>query len=84
MAEGIPLVELVFPGELRVAPNGEITVGDVNVTEYLRDALGGKPRLHGRLFIKFVAEPLTNTVASSTMGGKYQEPAELGAPNAVK
>lgn len=78
MAEGIPLVALEFPGEIRFTSNGEITVGDVNVSEFLRDALGGSPRLHGRLIIKFLAEPLTNTVVSSTMAGKYQEPAETG------
>jgi hypothetical protein len=76
MAEGIPLVALEFPGELRFAGD-VLTVGDVNVTAFLRDALGKYPRIHGRLFVRFVAEPLTNTVASSTMGGAYQEPAEL-------
>lgn len=77
-ADGIPLVRLSFPGEIRFTANGESTVGDVNVSDYLRDALGGSPRLHGRLLVEFYAEPLTNTVASSTMAGKYQEPAEPG------
>ena len=84
MAEGIPLVELNFPGEIRIGDNNVITVGDANVTELLRDALGHSPRLHGRLLVRFVADPITLTVASSTFGGRYQEPAELGAPNAVK
>ena len=84
MAEGIPLVELAFPGEIRIGNNNVITVGDANITELLRDALGHSPRLHGTLFVRFVAEPITLTVASSTFGGRYQEPAELGAPNAVK
>jgi hypothetical protein len=76
MSEGIPLVRLVFPGEIRFTENNEITVGDVNVSQFLRDALGRFPRIHGELEISFVARPLTNTVASSTMGGAYQEPAE--------
>ena len=76
MAERIPLVSLEFPGEIRFTAQNEITVGDVNVSAFLRDALGRMPRIHGRLFVRFEAEPLTNTVASSTMGGAYQEPAE--------
>jgi hypothetical protein len=72
----IPLVVLEFPGEIRFTPNDEITVGDVNVSKFLKDALGRMPRIHGRLYVRFVAEPLTNTVASSTMGGAYQEPSE--------
>jgi hypothetical protein len=77
MAEGIPLIRLAFPGEIRVTDGNVITVGDANVTEFLRDALGRFPRIHGELTIEFVAKPLTQTIASSTMGGKYQEPAEV-------
>lgn len=75
----IPLVSLEFPGEIRFTAQDEITVGDVNVSRYLRDALGRMPRIHGVLRIQFVAQPLTNTVASSTMGGAYQEPSESSA-----
>ena len=84
MSEGIPLVRLMFPGEIRFTAGNEITVGDVNVSAFLRDALGRFPRIHGVLRVEFDAVPLTNTVASSTMGGAYQEPAELqdGAPMA--
>lgn len=74
---GIPLVKLEFPGEIRFTANHEITVGDVNVSKYLQDALGRVPRIHGVLRVEFEAAPLTNTVASSTMGGAYQEPAEV-------
>lgn len=73
----IPLVKLEFPGEIRFTPNHEITVGDVNVSKFLQDALGRMPRIHGVLRVEFEAIPLTNTVASSTMGGAYQEPAEV-------
>lgn len=76
MSEGIPLVDLAFPGELRMSGD-VITVGDTNITNILRDALGHNPRLHGKLYIRFVAEPITLTVASSTFGGAYQEPAEV-------
>ena len=73
----VPLVEFMFPGEIRIPDSGVITVGDVNVTEFLRDALGRFPRIHGKLYVRFVAEPLTATFASSTLGGAYQEPAEV-------
>ncbi len=70
----IPLVDVSFPGELTVSPNHEIFVGDVNVSRFFRDAMGRFPHIHGAIRITFVAHPLTNTVASSTMGGSYQEP----------
>lgn len=75
--DGCVLVEVMFPGEIRIPKDGAITVGDVNVTKWLTDALGRYPRIHGRLEVRFIAEPLRATFASSTMGGAYQEPAEV-------
>lgn len=74
---GIPMVKAEFPGEIRFTGNDEITVGDVNVSKWLKAALGGAPRLHVRMKIEVELDPITTTYASTTLGGAFQEPAEV-------